>query len=276
MKKKFKLLDLVVIIIISTFLLIFIIPIIITIFSNYKNSNNKKIVEQYARKLELKFSDYIKKNKPLPDDVNKIELNLNDEVVCLVSKIHQDGSIYLSKCKVGGVYVKDSKTNDGYYHHGQQINEYDYLVGDKISYKGNYWYVIKSSKISDNYVTVIRSEALKVDEISISFKDMYSLDGYILVPYYVSDNCYDNKNYDGCTTDYSKSLVLEVLNDYAKNNLNMDDLVVDESGYKIRLITKNELNINLGYEFDYVSSIGYNSNTDFDTWIYGSVFSKKY
>ena len=61
MKKKFKLLDLVVIIIISMFLLIFIIPIIITIFSNYKNSNNKKIVEQYVRKFELKLSDYIKK-----------------------------------------------------------------------------------------------------------------------------------------------------------------------------------------------------------------------
>ena len=50
-----------------------------------------------------------------------------------------------------------------------------------------------------------------------------------------------------CTTDYEQSDVKYVIDNWAKNKINFNNLSVDSTGYSARLITVNELEKYLGY-----------------------------
>ena len=85
------------------------------------------------------------------------------------------------------------------------------------------------------------------------------------VAYYSSETCgYVNGSwiYSGCTTDYASSDIKYIVDAWANDKINSSDLVADETGYSVRLITIEELRNNLGY------GSSNNKNDNVPNWAY--------
>ncbi len=70
------------------------------------------------------------------------------------------------------------------------------------------------------------------------------------VAYYTSETCgFINGSWvtSGCISDYRESDVKHIVDAWASNELNLEYLVSDSDGYKVRLLTHSDLE-NLGYE----------------------------
>ena len=108
-----------------------------------------------------------------------------------------------------------------------------YSVGDTITYKDTTWKVIKNSPSSENYVTLMKTTVLTNAELGT----------------YAYDSGYDTVQYDNTepySNDYATSNVKEAVEAYATSKGMMNELA-EVDGYKIRLITKDELETNLGF-----------------------------
>ena len=164
-----------------------------------------------------------------------------------------------------------------------------YAIGDIVEYAGSNWYVIKNSSTNEDYVTLIKAQALTNSEIGESYI-LKSPNGIIGgMAYYWSDTCHDansnisygNDSYESsdtslCTNDYSKSKVKEVLNNYMNNYLDAS-LLKEVDGYKIRLITLDELTTNFGFQHNsnqYAKWYEPTENTP--NWIYNIGIRKGY
>ena len=124
----------------------------------------------------------------------------------------------------------------------------------KISYKGVNWYVLEDSSKADNFVALIKETVLTSEELG----DYAYSDGYNTVQF--SSDKY---------SDYSTSNVKKAIEAYAKAKGIINSLEPDENGYKIRLLTKEELEENLGWK----SGLGTYANTTGNSvpkWVYSS------
>ena len=148
---------------------------------------------------------------------------------------------------------------------------YDYIVGDKITFAGSNWYVINNSSTDADYVTLMKEEVLTPSEVS----DDYSEKSFELMSYYWSDTChysgyygYTDSDSSGCVNSYEGSKVEEFLEETYINTLGADNLKIVD-GYKIRLITLDELLGNLGYSWD-ITSAGVSPlvNENVPEWVY--------
>ena len=87
-----------------------------------------------------------------------------------------------------------------------------------------------------------------------------------------SDDCKSDGNItSGCSNDYNISAVKQVVDAWGTDNFRGSDLVLDNLGYKYRLINYDEL-INLLYFEDFrwdSNHKGYHSTTNTPSWIYG-------
>ena len=137
--------------------------------------------------------------------------------------------------------------------------DYEYTVGDEITYNGSTWYVIKNSKYvkddpSDDYVVLLKQNILTKEELTSN----YSYNSTDRMIYYWSSTChrdgthgtvtYDQIDTSGCGghTDYAGSKVKKMLEETYLPTINSSNLK-EVDGYKIRLITKDELQENFGY-----------------------------
>ena len=163
-----------------------------------------------------------------------------------------------------------------------QISPYEaYLVGDKITFAGSNWYVIKNSNGEDDYVSLIKETILSSDELGgFSLGDISGY-RYNVMAYYWNDSCHNSGVYEhntytsslmsGCYghNDYVGSKVKEFLEGTYINTLGTNNLK-EIDGYKIRLITADELVSNFGFEKRYSS--GYNlhfvKSDSTPVWIY--------
>ena len=151
-----------------------------------------------------------------------------------------------------------------------------YSIGDTITYKDSTWYVIKNSASNENYVTLMRQTVLTNEELgSYAYGS-----GYDTMSYYWSSTChpqsYGYSEWDDsrCSghNDYAGSKVKEAVEAYASSKGMMNDLdTVD--GYKIRLITRDELENSFGYaEFDVpcggCGAKYWSKASDTPTWVY--------
>ena len=158
-----------------------------------------------------------------------------------------------------------------------------YSIGDIVEYAGSNWYVIKNTNANEDYVSLIKERNLISEEIGNS----YLLAGFPEgVAYYWSDTCHDpnsymsygNDSYESsdtslCTNDYSKSKVKEVLNNYMNNYLDAS-LLKEVDGYKIRLITLDELTTNFNfYHKSNQYASWYEAAPTTPSWIYNNYFS---
>lgn len=125
-----------------------------------------------------------------------------------------------------------------------------YNVGNAVLYNGAYWYIISSG---DDYVTLLKKDSLNVNELSNYF--VAGTDGLM---YYGKEGCINNNT---CNL-FNESSIKFALDNY-KNNIDND--LKDVNGYKIRLITIEELS-KFGY-IDKTSSNYFESTSNTPYWL---------
>ena len=177
-----------------------------------------------------------------------------------------------------------------------QVVAYDYVIGDQITFAGSNWYVIKNSSTEEDYVTLMKEQVLtssELGEYAYSYTETCTADNVTngeygcttegetvtdtrdTIQYYWSDTChsdgYGYTDYDasGCSghNDYEGSKVKEYLEGTYINTLGENNLK-EVDGYKIRLITTDELNANLGWVNLNTTAKTDNENANVPTWIY--------
>ena len=154
-----------------------------------------------------------------------------------------------------------------------------YSIGDTVTFAGSNWYVIKNSTAEEDYVTLMKEKVLTHDELGENYA-ITSSGGteYDTMAYYWSDTChgghtygtttYETSDTSGCEghNDYEGSKVKEYLEGTYINTLGSDNLK-EIDGYKVRLITTEELNANLGWtSLNKLATESDNSNVP--TWVY--------
>ena len=166
----------------------------------------------------------------------------------------------------------------------QYIDSLDYELDDKVYYNNELYRVIEDSSKNSDYVVVMKDVPLNK-----KYTDFYNDIDAGMYPYYYSDTCCYNedkivsKKTSGCNKDFDTSTIKKLLDNWSNNELDLDDLVLVD-GYKVRLITVDELVNNLSFERKnnssnetyYVSSSSspnFINNTDFSTWTMSAVQS---
>lgn len=137
----------------------------------------------------------------------------------------------------------------------------EYKIGDEIEYKGIKFYVIEYSGKNTDTLKLLKGVPLKSDEMAgylesteileknvstgyNSYNVVDLSDDYLKVTYYASNKCATNFSDIICSVDYSVSDVKQVVDVWASNYLDMDDLSKDSTGYKARLLTYDEMENN--------------------------------
>ena len=114
---------------------------------------------------------------------------------------------------------------------------YDYVVGDIVNFDGSNWRVVKNATVAEDYVTLMKERVLTNAELG-----EYAYDsGYDTMIYHESSNIYSTSK----IREMLESRYLSVLGE-----LNLKEI----DGYKIRLITLDELYNNLECKNDSCSS----------------------
>jgi hypothetical protein len=147
-----------------------------------------------------------------------------------------------------------------------QVPAYEaYSIGDTVQFAGSNWKVIKASTAEEDYVTIMKKTVLTNSELgSYAYNSTYDT-----MEYTWTDNChhnnhgyssYDTSNCDN-TNGYGTSKVKEMLETRYLPTIGESNLK-EVDGYKIRLITVDELTSNLGCTSSSCSSSPYAS------WVY--------
>ena len=82
-----------------------------------RDLTNKEIIDMYASSIKNAIKDYYDKNNVYPTDISELTLDYTGEAVSCDVEIYGDGAIYMTKCSISGIEIKDD-TADGYYHYG--------------------------------------------------------------------------------------------------------------------------------------------------------------
>ena len=82
-----------------------------------RDLTNSETIEMYANSIKSAANDYHDKNNTYPTDISELTLDYTGEEVSCDVEIYGDGDIYLTKCSISGIEIKDD-TEDGYYHYG--------------------------------------------------------------------------------------------------------------------------------------------------------------
>ena len=120
-KKGFTLIELIAVLVILAIIALIVTPLVLNIVRKAKDSANKRSVDAYGKAMEVALMAYVLDNGDTPNDLNELTVEYTgNKVECNIKKITENGSIYLTECSVNGVKVKDSKTEDGWYHYGKR------------------------------------------------------------------------------------------------------------------------------------------------------------
>ena len=292
-KNGFTLIELIAVLVILAIIALIVTPLVMNIVKKAKDSANRRSVDAYGKAVELAVTTYLLDNGDYPTTLDNLTVEYSgNEVVCKTKKLNEDGSIYLSGCSVNGHEVKDSKTEDGWYHYGKSSNKdviyQAYNIGDVVTYNGMNFYVIEASDENSDRVTMLKAEPLTTAEVntyggvgtnnnhvnrytSNSPGTAYDNNGYGGIAYYTSETCgyVNGSSVDtGCTTDYSESEVKYVVDAWSNDKLTASDLKEDNLGYKTRLLTFDDLTNNLGYSIKEGSTSYTLTSGVTPTWIY--------
>ena len=248
-------------------------PLVMTIIRKAKDSAAKRSVDAYGRSIDSAIASYILDNAEFPESLDELTIEYSGKkVTCGVMALNEDAGVYLSECSVGNYKVKDSSTNDGWYHYeAKNMTSFDYKVGDTVTYKNIEFQVIKNSKSGDDTVTLIKSAPLTSAEITALgdySASLSSVDGVVAL---TGENEYSEA--------YSTSVVKSIIDAWATSNsvlVNIND--------KARPITNDELVNSLKYNVTRSANVGYVSgyetgSVDWDAkpyWVYSDNTVTKY
>ena len=265
MKKAFTLVEIIAVLVILSIIVLISIPIVNSIIDKSKISANKRNIENYAHAIELAQAEYRLEHGFYTYDVNNLNIKYTGkEVICDEIALNENGSVYVNKCKIDGIYIEDLKSDTGYYSCGSIIS--DYKIGDEVTYNGIDFYVVKNSSKSDKYVTLLKKTPIKSVEVVdiIEGTEIYNKvdlnHTYLEMQYYYHDQCRSMDNIsDGCSNDYSISAVKQVIDGWGQKYLNTNDLLADKNGYNYRLISNEDFNNMVYTKMNSNGSVGYYS-----------------
>ena len=276
-RNAFTLIELVAVLVIMAIIALIVTPLVMSIIRKARISADKRSVDAYGRSIELAIAGYLMDTGSFPTDINQLTIEYSgDEVVCTITNLNSDFSVYLAGCTVGGRSV------DGYIYGKEETVTYDaYEVGDEITYNNVDYYVIKNSSASESTITLLKAEPLTVEEVNqygAGHVNRYSFssvgtssnqNGYGGIAYYSSATCgYVNNNpwqSSGCTTDYEQSEIKYAVDAWKTAQA--------PAATEARLITFEDLTENLGFSESAKQCTGscwYNKAVDTPSWIYNS------
>ena len=181
--------------------------------------------------------------------------------------------MYLSGCSVAGRSLD--------YTYGKyEVPTYQaYSIGDEVRYNNVDYYVIKDSETNESIVTLLKKNPLTVEEVSLYggnkvnrygvIDNPYADYGFGSVQYYNREDCMMYEDYStnssGCKGGYLLSDVKVLVDSWATNTINQNDLV------EARLIEIIDLEDNLGYEyFEQGTSMDLKPTEHTPEWVYSS------
>ena len=282
-KRAFTLIELIAVLVILTILALIVTPLVMNIIRKARLAADKRSIDSYGRSIELAASDYLLDRGDFPTKVSDLTVEYQgDTVECSTAVLNDDLTVYWAECKVslrdvpGYTYGK-LKTSPN-------VTYEAYEIGDEVEYNDIDYYVIKNTDESESVVTLLKKVPLTVSEVNLygsghinMYKysnpgEAYNNNGYGGIAYYTSEACGYDSNLVNCVSAYNQSEVKYAVDSWALSNTNADDLVVDSTGYSVRLLSHDELITNLGYE-DRIGTISPSSNGTTPSWIYNSSYS---
>ena len=272
-KKAFTLIELIAVLVIMAILALIVTPLVMNIIRRTRISADKRSIDAYGRSVELAIATYLLDNGDFPNSISDLTIEYSgDQVVCSITQLNSDFSVYLSGCTVGG------RTVDYVYGSDKSPSYTTYQVGDEVSYNNVAYRVIKASGADESTVTLLKATPLTVAEVnqygaghinkytydSVGTAYDYNSDGTVGgMAYYTSETCGDINNnwvYDGCTTDYAQSEVKYAVDAWKTAQA--------PAASDARLITLEDLK-SLGYSDDSCIQSGYCSNSaEAPSWLH--------
>ena len=117
--------ELIAVLVIMAIIALIVTPLVMSIIRKAKISARKRSVDAYGRSVELAIASHLLDTGTFPTNEQLPNLQIEysgSNVVCNVMAMKENGGLYLSECKVNNVDVKDSSTEDGWYHYGSIVN----------------------------------------------------------------------------------------------------------------------------------------------------------
>ena len=179
--------------------------------------------------------------------------------------------------------------------------EGEYLVGDKVTYNNERYYVIKKSEPEDSTLTLLKMFPLTKDEV-IAYgvgadgenrayqyvngerdSNVRDSGGYGVVPwdsgyrcehgyYCTNGNCGFTEMFSGCAKVYDKAGIKVIVDNWAKENLSNKDLVKVD-GYKVRLLSTEDALGDLKYSTEGSGTASYSKSSRTPTWATGNKYN---
>ena len=273
-KKAFTLIELVSVLVILAILTLIVTPLVLNIIRKTRTAADKRSIDAYGRSIELAIADYLLENGTFPTSIDQLTVEYSgDTVTCTTTQLNTDSSVYLAGCTVG------NRTVEEYTYGKEETVKYDYVIGNIVEYNEEQYYVIENSVETESTVKLLKAEPLTVEEANeygsghinmytdSSQGTVYDINGYGGIAYYSSATCGYNGHtniFDGCLTDYSKSEVKYVVDNWSTSKIS-NGLI------ESRLITMDELLNDLGFEyFEENTFSGYRKTEDTPTFIFNS------
>ena len=235
----FTLIELLAVIVILAIIALIAVPIVLGIINDSKKSSEKESLNLYTDTVEKAITKKQMNNPSFNPD--KCEIKDKGNLECFKGttslgtvEIEMKGQVPES----GIVIIEGNNIKyENIVLNGKTYYEKTYAafsIGDEITYKDTNWYVINNSPSSQNYVTLIKKTVLTHDELG----------EYALV-IEGDDDVRNTAYFDYDSSLYATSDIKAAVETYMSNKSMTNDLK-EVDGYKIRLITENEI-MNLGY-----------------------------
>ncbi len=187
----------------------------------------------------------------------------NDEITAIQNIYLYSEKVYNKLSIRPVINIKKSAINGACSRKNDSLVSLQCYSGDLVTYHDNEFYVLEDSSLEQEFVTLLKKEPLTAEEVNAYSADYISQNGEY--PYFESNTCNENTR-TGCKSSYDTSDVKILLEKWT-NNFRID--LKKENGYRVRLITVDEIVDKLYYNYNYSSPMTFYTITD-DTpsWAY--------
>ena len=165
-KKGFTLIELIAVLVIIAIIALIVVSIVMSVIKKVKESSRRRSIDAYGRSVELAVSSYLLDRGSLPSNLKTLNVEYSGaKVECNIMMIKENGSVYLSECKVNNVEVLDNSTRDGWYHYNTKDytdKEYIDIYGEELQEASINYYRAYGSIVKDYKKLSIKNIGKKV------------------------------------------------------------------------------------------------------------------
>ena len=157
--KGFTLMELIAVLVIMAIIALIVTPLVMNIIRKAKISARKRSVDTYGRSVELAIASYLLDTGTFPSDLRNLTVEYSGQtVLCNVMAMKENGGLYMSECTVNNIDVKDSSTDDGWYHYGTRDltnEEYVDMYGDALKTASLAYYSANNQTVTDYTILTV-------------------------------------------------------------------------------------------------------------------------